>query len=419
MNPSLVSTSNVVLWVTSRPVVRACASFCCPCPFGSIWMGRHAHGDRSRFQFECVVLGLAASAAVHLVAHLAVELHVYAAGLRGAEARCPVGVAGDRAANRARPLRDTVGGDHGEVEQAVIWLGVVEDPHAPEQGTDVSGQNAACPPAEPAAPVDLDLGLERRCPEALGAGPDVGGPAQLVLEAAVCVSDHVRVKAGAGHDGEPLAVQVDNVDLPLSTRQAVCDCAVDGGGKPEVGGEQVRGAGRDDRHARPAPGERVDAPLRHAVAAPHEEVLGAVLEKPLHLLGCLAALRDLRPHRILHAMLREAAPQLWQASLDRLAGVRDHCDLLRHERRSPASSAAFEARAAASETTRVPMPTSIAAPTSVGWCMPRYMRENATSSGIAMAIAQITMRAPVFRIREVISKARPQYTATDAAVWPE
>ena len=65
------------------------------------------------------------------------------------------------------------------------------------------------------------------------------------------------------------------------------------------------------------------------------------------------------------------------------------------------------------------MPTSMAAPTSVGWCIPRYIRERATSSGMAIAITQQAIRTPVRRIREVISRARPQYTATDAAVWPE
>src|SRR6476659_2118830 len=113
------------------------------------------------------------------------------------------------------------------------------------------------------------------------------------------------------------------------------------------------------------------APLPHAVAAPHEEVLGALVEKPLHLLGCLAALWHLCPHRIFHPVLGEAAAKLRQATLERLASMGDDCDLLRHDERSPASSAAFAARAAASATTRVPMPTSMAAPTSVGWCMPR------------------------------------------------
>ncbi len=54
----------------------------------------------------------------------------------------------------------------------------------------------------------------------------------------------------------------------------------------------------------------------------------------------------------------------------------------------PRVSAALAARAAVTATDSVPIPTSMPAATSVGWCMPRYIRERATSSGIATATSQ-------------------------------
>ena len=54
------------------------------------------------------------------------------------------------------------------------------------------------------------------------------------------------------------------------------------------------------------------------------------------------------------------------------------------------------------------MPTRTAAATSVGWCMPRYIRESATSAGIAIATIQTATRIHPLRMREVISSAMPQ-----------
>ena len=47
------------------------------------------------------------------------------------------------------------------------------------------------------------------------------------------------------------------------------------------------------------------------------------------------------------------------------------------------------------------------------------MRENATRRGIAIATAQTPNLAAWLRTALVIRSATPQYTATDAAVWPE
>jgi hypothetical protein len=53
------------------------------------------------------------------------------------------------------------------------------------------------------------------------------------------------------------------------------------------------------------------------------------------------------------------------------------------------------------------IPTRTPPAMSSGWCMPRYMRANATKIGIAVAAAQIATWAARFRIREVTSSAIP------------
>src|SRR6185503_19701015 len=100
--------------------------------------------------------------------------------------------------------------------------------------------------------------------------------------------------------------------------------------------------------------------------------------------------------------LGQGAAKLRQTAFDALARMGDnrdpgHASALRER------TAASAARAAAIATSSDPTPTRTAAATSVGWCMPRYIRENATSAGIAIAIVQTPTR-----MREVMSSAMPQ-----------
>ena len=83
--------------------------------------------------------------------------------------------------------------------------------------------------------------------------------------------------------------------------------------------------------ASPSTGEHVDALLHEAVAAPREDELGAVVERPLDLLRRLLALRHLEPLRIRHTLRLEHPAQLEEPSAHRLAGMRDDRD-----RRQPA-----------------------------------------------------------------------------------
>ena len=51
--------------------------------------------------------------------------------------------------------------------------------------------------------------------------------------------------------------------------------------------------------------------------------------------------------------------------------------------------------------------------------MPRYIRENATYTGMSAATVQMQIRAVTVEIRDVSRSAIPQYTAIEAAVWPD
>ena len=205
--------------------------------------------------------------------------------------------------------------------------------------------------------------------KALRPRPDVGGAAEPVLQPPSARGDHVGVEARPGHHGEALAVHRADVDRARLAVQPGRDGAVDVLRDPEVGREQVGRAGRDDRDRRARPGERVDAALRHAVSAPDEEVVGALLAAASDLLWRLLALRHLDPERVGNAVACERAAQFRQPALDALAGVGDHRNRahgdapraarrLRRRRGLPPRRRACRCRPAAP------------AATSVGWCMP-------------------------------------------------
>ena len=98
-------------------------------------------------------------------------------------------------------------------------------------------------------------------------------------------------------------------------------------GIPRLVGEQIRRAGRDDRETHVRAGEHVDAALNHPVAAPGEDELRALVQRPSNLGGRLAALRHLAPERLVDSLGCEDATKLGQSAAERLAGVRDDRDL--------------------------------------------------------------------------------------------
>ena len=291
-------------------------------------------------------------------------------------------MAGGRARQSSHPVGDAVGVDDAELEPAVVRARVLEHLDTAEEAADVAEEDAARSSGVPRRPVDLDLRLERLRPEVLRAAPDIGDPSEPILELAVGLLDHRRVEAGAGHDGEPLAVEPADVELAPFPVEADRDRARNVLRDSEVRCEQVGGAGGQDRERRLRARQGVDRALDHPVAAPDEEQLGTVRECTLHLLGRELALRHLDPHRICDPIALQLAPQLRQAAPEGLAGVRDHRDL-GHLAASP------EARVTRTsmDTAAIPMTTPPAM--SSGWCIPRYMREKATNTGIRIATTQI------------------------------
>ena len=136
------------------------------------------------------------------------------------------------------------------------------------------------------------------------------------------------------------------------------------------------------------PAERVDAPLHHAVAAPGEDELGAILERALDLLRRLPALRHLVPDRLRDTLSLELASKLEQAAPDATC---PHARPPRPSLLTPTSPppalrvTTSVTRASKSASSSAAIPMSAPRSTSVGWCMPRYIREQATKGGTASA----------------------------------
>src|SRR5689334_8093530 len=363
-------------------------------------LSRQADRDRGGLHLDGEGANLLAVASVHLVKNLAIQLDLDLLRRRRLDERRPLRMADGGACKRSHPVGDAVGVYHAELEPAVVRASVLEHLDTAEEAADVAEEDAARGSGVPGCPVHLDLRLERLRPEVLRAAPDIGDPSEAILELAVGLLDHRGVEAGAGHDREALAVEPADIELAPFSVQADRHSTPDVLRDPQVRREQVGGAGGQDRERRLRARQRVDRALDHPVAAPDEEQLGTVREGTLHLLGRELALRHLDPHRIRDPSALQLAPQLGQAAAEGLAGVRDHGDL-GHRAASP------DARetSTSAETAAIPMTTPPAM--SSGWCIPRYMREKATNTGIRIATTQIATCALRFLIRDVSSSARP------------
>ena len=165
---------------------------------------------------------------------------------------------------------------------------------------------------------------------------------------------------------------------------------LDVAGDPQVRGQEVRGAGGDDPDPHlGTPAERVDAALHHPVATPHDDEVGAGLERARERASapsCSSAPRTRSGRRRLHAA--RARRELLKSASERLPRVRDH----RHRGHDFASSrrrpwaTALNTRATSNPTQRHPTPINAPLMTSIGWCMPRYIRASATATGAITAI---------------------------------
>ena len=147
---------------------------------------------------------------------------------------------------RADPVGDAVGVDDADLEPAVVGARVLEHFDAAEETPDVADEDAGRSPAyhgTPSTAIFALNGFARRFFEPVH---DVGGTPEAVFERAVRVPDHRGVETGAGHDGEPLAVEAADIELPPITAETDRDRLLDVLRDPEVRREQVRGAGRED-----------------------------------------------------------------------------------------------------------------------------------------------------------------------------
>ena len=139
-------------------------------------------------------------------------------------------------------------------------------------------------PARPSnhrVPVDVDRGTERLEPEVLGAGPEVGGPAEAVLQVAVGVTDHQRVEPGSRHHQRT----AHRSPRPTSmVRRAPCSptstAARRSMGMPRLCASRLPVPAGRIASVAALGADRVDAALHHAVAAPDEHEIGSLVESP-------------------------------------------------------------------------------------------------------------------------------------------
>ena len=136
----------------------------------------------------------------------------------------------------------------------------------------------------------MTLDGERRGAQVSCSRPDVCDPSERVFERAVGAVDHSGVESDAGHHGEALAVHGADVDPPAYAGEPDFDGRADLLGDAEVGRQQVRGAGGNDRKGGVGAGERVDAALCQPVSAPGEDHFRTAGKGAAHLFRRLLAL---------------------------------------------------------------------------------------------------------------------------------
>ena len=207
-------------------------------------------GDRRRLDPDLQPVDRLLVAAVELVGHLAVELDpdllAPSSSARTASGRrCPTAVRTSARVHCVTPLAVITPSS----SEPVVGAGVVERLDAAEDLADVADEDAAGLAVEPALAVDLDPGPERLQPEVLGAGPHVGGTPEPVLERA----GRRRGSSSASSPVPAITAKRSPLTRPdvdraaarraAPTSTACCEVVRDA----EVAGEQVAGAGGQDR----------------------------------------------------------------------------------------------------------------------------------------------------------------------------
>ena len=128
------------------------------------------------------------------------------------------------------------------------------------------------------AAVDADAHPHRPVLQVARGAEHVGRPADARLRLARRRPEHVRVEAHPGHHGEVPVVDHADVEPAETALQRDLDAGRQVGGEPEVGGEEVAGAGRQDRHRRLGADQRAQRRHHRSVAAADEHDGGAVLD---------------------------------------------------------------------------------------------------------------------------------------------
>ena len=171
-------------------------------------------------------------------------------------------------------------------------------------------------------------------------------------------------------------------------------------GMPRFVARRFAGAGGQDRERRLRAGHRVDRSAERCRRRPRRRAAPRrrrARVSPASGRTGSSTPRSRADRRLPGVPARAAAPA---ARPERLAGVRDDRDL-RHLAALPA------ARVTTTSALSAAIPTITPPATSIGWCMPRYMRENATIHRDQHRDEPDGHCAPRFAIREVSSSAMP------------
>ena len=144
---------------------------------------------------------------------------------------------------------------HDHVEHSVVGRGLGEQRQPGLQPADVPDDDSrrAQPLRRPV--VGADRGPDRPVPQVPGHRNHVGGVAEALFRRLAGAVQHVRVQPQPGHRDERRAVGQAHVDLVVSAHERDPQRLLPVHRQVQVAGEQVAGAGRDDRHRDRRPGQ--------------------------------------------------------------------------------------------------------------------------------------------------------------------
>ena len=227
------------------------------------------------------------------------------------------------------------GGHDADFKDAVVGGGVLENGYARKQRPHVADEDTAGIALKPNVAVGLDHGANSLGSDVPRTRQNVRRSSHSIFQRLARSRDHPCIKTKAGHDGKVFAVDPTYVDRAAITMQADADRPVDVLRDSQIGGQKVRGSGRDDCEGCVAADKRVDAPLHSAVATPDEHNVRARSAKVPRDGRDLLALVNFVPTQLGDAIATETFTEGREATAECFTGVRNDGNRV-HETQVPA-----------------------------------------------------------------------------------